>query len=191
MCIFLHSQHFLSQRCLLATLILEPSEHLCRDWRASLGHPGSSSSRGNPERRCVPLPALPSLGITQFFLVIRKGDWEGLFLWKIMIFVRRYLPVVAKGLLLRKELWSHISLRICNIWASSQPWLCCRHTYASSFPALGASSRNSRVGMSFLSLSLWHAEGHELPDDPHPCPTSHSLWEEAWVLLCLSSVNIN
>ena len=139
----------------------------------------------------TPLPALPSLGITQFFLVIRKGDWEGLFLWKIMIFVRRYLPVVAKGLLLRKELWSHISLGICNIWASSQPWLCCRHTYASSFPALGASSRNSRVGMSFLSLSLWRAEGHELPDDPHPCPTSHSLWEEAWVLLCLSSVNIN
>ena len=57
----------------------------------------------------TPLPALPSLGITRFFLGIRKGDWEGLFLWKIIIFVCRYLPVVAKGLLLRKELWSHLS----------------------------------------------------------------------------------
>lgn len=102
----------------------------------------------------TPLPALPSLGITRFFLGIRKGDWEGLFLWKIVIFVCRYLPVVAKGLLLRKELWSHVSLWICNIWASSQHWLCCRHPYASSFPALGASSRNSRVGTSFLSLPL-------------------------------------
>ena len=126
-----------------------------------------------PPAHRTPPPALPSPGITRFFLGIRRGDWEGLPVWERMIPVCRHLPAAAEGLLLRKEVWSCTSVCICSIWASSQPWLCCGHPDASSLPALEAGSANPRLGPSLLSLPLVGmrtGRGTWAPWRPSPLP---------------------
>ena len=147
-----------------------PQEH-GRNGITTTRHSGLRASPAPLVHR-TPLPALPSPGIPRFFLGIRKGDWEGLLGWEIIIFVCRYLPVVAEGLLLRKELWSHASVWICSIWASSQPWLCAgTQTPAALLHWRRAVQTPDLDCLSSLCLWLeWRlAEGRELPEGPLPC----------------------